>query len=155
MPAPKQHPAPSSDTGDLQLRIRKPFIGIRAEGRLEASYLLSSIFTTIQHRHAGRAASKMFSEVMWSRFVSNCINPGKKDPKPYTLYPILLGRIRGTLKREPRLNPLLALFNRDLSQRVYIPKGPLILFQAAPTKFARTAPILAIPWRRIRQPVAV
>ena len=35
-----------------------------------------------------------------------------------------LGRIRGTLKREPLLNPLLALLNRDLIQRVYIPKGP-------------------------------
>ena len=36
----------------------------------------------------------------------------------------VLGRIRGTLKREPLLNPLLALLNRDLIQRVYIPKGP-------------------------------
>ena len=36
----------------------------------------------------------------------------------------LLGRIRGTLKREPLLNPLLARLNRDLFQRVYIPKGP-------------------------------
>ena len=35
-----------------------------------------------------------------------------------------LGRIRGTLKREPLLNPLLALLNRDLIQRVYTPKGP-------------------------------
>ena len=35
-----------------------------------------------------------------------------------------LGRIRGTLKRELLLNPLLALLNRDLIQRVYIPKGP-------------------------------
>ena len=35
-----------------------------------------------------------------------------------------LGRIRGTLKREPLVNPLLALLNRDLIQRVYIPKGP-------------------------------
>ena len=36
----------------------------------------------------------------------------------------VLGRIRGTLKGEPLLNPLLALSNRDLLQRVYIPKGP-------------------------------
>ena len=36
----------------------------------------------------------------------------------------LLGRIRGALKREPLLNPLLALLKRDLIQRVYIPKGP-------------------------------
>ena len=36
----------------------------------------------------------------------------------------LLGGIRGTLKREPLLNPLLALLTRDLIQRVYIPKGP-------------------------------
>ena len=32
--------------------------------------------------------------------------------------------MRGTLKREPLLNALLALVNRDLIQRVYIPKGP-------------------------------
>ena len=37
---------------------------------------------------------------------------------------VILGRIRGTLKREPLLYPLLALLNRDLIQRVYIPKGP-------------------------------
>ena len=37
----------------------------------------------------------------------------------------VLGRIRGTLKREPVLNPLRVLLNRDLIQRVYIPKGPL------------------------------
>ena len=37
----------------------------------------------------------------------------------------LIGRIRGTLQRVPLLNPLLALLNRDLIQRVYIPKGPL------------------------------
>ena len=37
---------------------------------------------------------------------------------------VFLGRIRGTLKREPLLNPLLALLNKDLIQRVYIPKGP-------------------------------
>ena len=37
---------------------------------------------------------------------------------------IKLGRIRGTLKGEPLLNPLLVLLNRDLTQRVYIPKGP-------------------------------
>ena len=36
----------------------------------------------------------------------------------------ILGRIRGTLKREPLLNPLLALLKRDLIQRVYIPQGP-------------------------------
>ena len=36
----------------------------------------------------------------------------------------ILGGIRGTLKREPLLNPLLALLTRDLIQRVYIPKGP-------------------------------
>ena len=36
----------------------------------------------------------------------------------------ILGRIRGTLKREPLLNPLLALLNKDLIQRVFIPKGP-------------------------------
>ena len=36
----------------------------------------------------------------------------------------ILGRIRRALKREPLLNPLLALLNRDLIQRVYIPKGP-------------------------------
>ena len=36
---------------------------------------------------------------------------------------IILGRVRGTLKREPLLNPLLALLNRDLIHRVYIPKG--------------------------------
>ena len=41
---------------------------------------------------------------------------------------MFLGRIRGTLKREPLLNPLLALLTRDLIQRVYIPKGPLILY---------------------------
>ena len=35
-----------------------------------------------------------------------------------------LGRRRGALKMEPLLNPLLALLNRDLIQRVYIPKGP-------------------------------
>ena len=35
----------------------------------------------------------------------------------------VLGRIRGTLKGEPLLNPLLALLNRDPIQRVYIPKG--------------------------------
>ena len=40
------------------------------------------------------------------------------------LEPEILGRIRGTLKREPLHNPLLALFNRDIIQRVYIPKGP-------------------------------
>ena len=44
---------------------------------------------------------------------------------------LFLGRIRGTLKREPLLNPLLALLSRDLIQRVYIPKIPLIL---SPTK---------------------
>ena len=36
----------------------------------------------------------------------------------------ILGRIRRALKREPLLHPLLALLNRDLIQRVYIPKGP-------------------------------
>ena len=35
-----------------------------------------------------------------------------------------LGRIRGALQRVPLLNPLLAPLNRDLIQRVYIPKGP-------------------------------
>ena len=40
------------------------------------------------------------------------------------LQQLALGRIRGTLKREPLLNPLLALLNRDLIQRVYMPKGP-------------------------------
>ena len=39
--------------------------------------------------------------------------------------PCLLGGIRGTLQREPLLNPLLALLTRDLIQRVKIPKGPL------------------------------
>ena len=34
-----------------------------------------------------------------------------------------LGGIRGTLQREPLLNPLLALLNRDRIQRVYIPQG--------------------------------
>ena len=38
--------------------------------------------------------------------------------------PFFLGRIRGALKREPLLNPLLALLNRDLIHRVYIFKGP-------------------------------
>ena len=37
---------------------------------------------------------------------------------------MVVGRIRGTLKREPLLNPVLSLLNRDLIQRVYIPKGP-------------------------------
>ena len=37
--------------------------------------------------------------------------------------PIILAGIRGTLKREPLLHPLLALLTRDLIQRVYIPKG--------------------------------
>ena len=37
---------------------------------------------------------------------------------------VFLGRIRGTLKREHLPNPLLALLNRDLIQRVFIPKGP-------------------------------
>ena len=37
---------------------------------------------------------------------------------------IILGRIRGTLKREPLLSPLLARLKRDLTERVYIPQGP-------------------------------
>ena len=37
---------------------------------------------------------------------------------------MILGRIRGALQRVPLLNPLLAPLNRDLIQRVYIPKGP-------------------------------
>ena len=40
---------------------------------------------------------------------------------------VLLGGTRVPLTREPLLNPLLALLTRDLIQRVYIPKGPLIL----------------------------
>ena len=35
----------------------------------------------------------------------------------------ILGSIRGTLKREPLLNPLLALLNRDLIQRGLYPQG--------------------------------
>ena len=55
---------------------------------------------------------------------------GKQASKPIVPSPGLeartriLGRIRGTLKREPLLNTLLALLKRDLIQRVYIPKGP-------------------------------
>ena len=49
-------------------------------------------------------------------------SPSQKQKR--VLLAILLGRIRGTLEREPLLNPLLALLSRDLIQRVYIPKGP-------------------------------
>ena len=37
---------------------------------------------------------------------------------------LFLGRIRGTLKKGTLLNPLLALLNRELTERVYSPKGP-------------------------------
>ena len=36
---------------------------------------------------------------------------------------MILGRLRGTLKRGTLLNPLVALLNRDPIQRVKIPKG--------------------------------
>ena len=39
----------------------------------------------------------------------------------------VLGRVRETLQRGPFLNPLRVLLKRDLIERVYIPKGPLIL----------------------------
>ena len=44
--------------------------------------------------------------------------------KAFGVYIGLPRRIRGPLKREPLLNPLLALLDTDLIQRVYIPKGP-------------------------------
>ena len=50
--------------------------------------------------------------------------PGKTPQSPGCKKGFILGRIRVTLKREPLLYPLLALLNRDLIQRVYIPKGP-------------------------------
>ena len=36
----------------------------------------------------------------------------------------VLGRIRGAPEKGALLNPLLALLNRDLMERVYIPRGP-------------------------------
>ena len=46
------------------------------------------------------------------------------DPHRSMKKHLILGGIRGTLKGEPLLNPLLALLTRDLIQRVYICKGP-------------------------------
>ena len=57
-------------------------------------------------------------------FGTSCRRSSSEATFAWPLPEKVLGRIRGTLKREPLLYPLLALLNRDLIQRVYIPKGP-------------------------------
>ncbi|CAE7500818.1 HERC2 [Symbiodinium natans] len=88
---------------------------VRATAGAFAALLRSGGVVTWGHPALGGDSSEVQDLPGTSK--ASFINSGKLNPKP-------LGRIRGTLQKETLLNPLLALLNRDLIQRVCVPKGP-------------------------------